>query len=327
MRTLAMAFVLVALVAVPALAVDPVPFDEIFTGVPGSGGGVRTNDCPGTIIWDTGMFDEFTPPTGCATAGSSQCFINAQNDGGFPADGRRMADDFEVQQTTAITHVKFWGRFNAQGYADQVHPVGFCVKFYAQDYANLWCPDGTQPGELAIGALAYDEYVPQGSFIEYEITTGLPRNFNYCVTLPTPFVAQPGFVYWVSISADYDFVLGSDGAAYTQWFERMYEGAFDPYCEASWWDNWSVPEVPWNAISIAINQPCWTGWNIGFVLYSNEQPPEPGACCVGVECLFVLETECATLGGDWYGGPCQPNPCPPIPTDEKSWGQIKNQYR
>jgi len=324
MRALATAFVLLTLAVVPALAVQPAQFDEPFTGVPTSGGGTRTNDCPGTVIWDTGMFDEFTPPTGCSTAGSSQCFVNAPNEGGFPADGRRMADDFEVQAPTAITHIKTWGRYNAQGYMDQVHPVGFCVKFYAQDIAELWCPDGTVPGETAIGEIAYEAYVGTGQFVEYEPTTGLPRSFNYCITLPTPFTALPGYLYWVSISADYAFQLGSDGLAYTQWFNRMYEGAYDPYCEASWWDTWST-EVPWNAISIALNIPCWTGWNIGFVLYSNEQVT--GACCVGEVCTVGPQADCqGEYQGD--GTDCDPNPCPiPNPTEETSWGQIKHHYR
>lgn len=329
MRKLAIAFVVLglALVAFPALAVQPASVDEPYDGTPVQGGGSRTNDCPGTIVWDTGMFDEFTPPTGCATAGSSACFVNAINDGGFPSDGRRMADDFEVQAPTAITHIKQWGRYNAQGYADGRRVVGFCVKFYEQDAASIFCPDGTVEGEEAIGTIAYSQYVGLGSFVEYEITNGLIRNFNYCITLPVAFVAQPGKVYHVSASADYDFTIGLDGLAYTQWFCRMYEGAYDPYCEASWWDTWNTPATNWNAISIAINQPCWTGWNIGFVLYSNEAPPLDGACCFGPDCVILAEGACAQQGGVWYGGPCDPNPCPPVPVEESSWGAIKNQYR
>jgi len=160
MRKLAIAFVVLglALAAVPALAVQASLVDEPYDGTPVQGGGSRTNDCPGTVIWDTGMFDEFTPPTGCATAGSAACFVNAANEGGFPADGRRMADDFEVQAETAITHVKVWARFNAQGYADNLHPVGFCVKFYEQDAASIFCPDGTVEGETAISAIASDQH-------------------------------------------------------------------------------------------------------------------------------------------------------------------------
>jgi hypothetical protein len=321
-----MAFVVLGLVlSVPAFAV-PALTDEPFTGTPGGGGGTRTNDCPGTVVWDTGMFDEFTPPTGCATSGSAGCFVNAVNEGGFPADGRRIADDFFVVAPTYISHVKTWGRLNAQGYADGVRPLGFCVKFYEQDEANVWCPDGTVPGEEAIGTIAYDQYVGAGGFVEQELTTGLIRNFNYCITLPVPFLAQPGKIYFLSVSADYNFQLGLDGLAYTQWFNRMYEGAYDPYCEASFWDTWNDPETPWNAISIAINIPCWAGWNTGFVLYENGGP-ETGACCIpGAACFVTTQDQCQ--GGQFYPGvTCDPDPCPPVPVEEKTWGQIKNQYR
>lgn len=55
--------------------------------------------------------------------------------------------------------------------------------------------------------------------------------------------------------------------------------------------------------------------------------PEPGACCDELgNCTFVLETECpGTFLG--VGIPCDPNPCPPVPTEESTWGQIKNSYR
>lgn len=61
--------------------------------------------------------------------------------------------------------------------------------------------------------------------------------------------------------------------------------------------------------------------------------PEPGACCFGPDCVLLLETECADQGGDWYGDPeCGPDnePCPqepPTPTQETTWGSIKNIYR
>lgn len=59
--------------------------------------------------------------------------------------------------------------------------------------------------------------------------------------------------------------------------------------------------------------------------------PEPGACCFGPTCVMLLETECAAQSGVWYGGDCGPNnePCPqePTPTQETTWGSIKNIYR
>jgi hypothetical protein len=61
--------------------------------------------------------------------------------------------------------------------------------------------------------------------------------------------------------------------------------------------------------------------------------PEPGACCFGPTCVMLLETECAGQAGVWYGGECGPDnePCPqdpdPTPTQETTWGSIKNIYR
>ena len=73
--------------------------------------------------------------------------------------------------------------------------------------------------------------------------------------------------------------------------------------------------------------PCWAGWNIGFVLYSNYVPPVPGACCrPDGSCVMVPQEQCVPPDV-WFDGPCDPNPCPPVPVENKSWGQIKNQYR
>jgi hypothetical protein len=57
------------------------------------------------------------------------------------------------------------------------------------------------------------------------------------------------------------------------------------------------------------------------------EPPAPGACCFGPNCTLLLEADCAAQGGVWYGGACDPNPCPPVPVENTSWGQIKANYR
>jgi hypothetical protein len=60
----------------------------------------------------------------------------------------------------------------------------------------------------------------------------------------------------------------------------------------------------------------------------------PGAtavCCVGHSCYLIHEVECAAMQGHWHPewttcGP--PNPCDSYtPSDPKSWGTIKNEYR
>lgn len=50
-----------------------------------------------------------------------------------------------------------------------------------------------------------------------------------------------------------------------------------------------------------------------------------GACCINGECTVTTQADC---GGDWLGEGtvCEPNPCPPTPVRESTWGAIKNQY-
>jgi len=335
MRKLGIALLALGLVAlaVPAMALDAAKWYTEEGGTSGPGGGpTRSNDCLGDIVWDTGMTDDFTPPTGCSSAGSAGCFVSAINDGGFPPDGRRMADDW-ISDVRPITGIKIWSRYSASGYDYHAqNPAslhGFCVKFY-EPSNNGFCPDGTVDGETAIGNIVYDQYTT--NFIEYEIPGYLPRNFNYCITLPVPFQPpQVGYEYQVSASADFDFTTFGTGV--TQWFCRMYPGQFGgytPYCEASWWDTWNTPSTPWIPISVGINLPCWAGWEMGFVLYSNVAPPVPGACCDPAtgNCTLVMQTECLPPLV-WNGNPsCTPNPCPPpVPVENSTWGALKHLYR
>lgn len=310
----------------PVLASVPGADDATIT--PNNGGVGTRVDCPGTIVWDTGMFDEFTPPVGCSTAASSQCFVEGLNDGGFPSDGRRLADDFFGTGGDPITHVKFWARYNQQGYDYHAQNPGslhgFCVKFYRTD--PLACPDGTVPGEEAIGTIVYDEYVQD--FVEEEIFTGMVRNFNYCVTLPVPFETEPDIQYWFSVSADFDFTTYVDGV--TQWFWRVYPGLAISACEAAWWDTWNTPNVNWGPVSVGANIPCWEGWDASMVLYSNPAQPQNGACCLADgSCVFVTRDECNAQGGVYQGDnvPCDQVQCQPTPTEQKTWGSIKANFR
>lgn len=55
-----------------------------------------------------------------------------------------------------------------------------------------------------------------------------------------------------------------------------------------------------------------------------------GACCLpSGECQFATPALCLGADGVYQGNgvPCLPNPCHPIPTESKSWGQIKASYR
>jgi len=357
MRKLAIAFVVLgmALAAIPALAVTPpapAATDEAYFGLPNAGGRTSTNDCPGGIVWDAGMFDEFVPPTGASSAYSSLCFNHALDLSSvpcpaYPCEPRKMADEFEVTVPTRITGLKMWARYSASGnhyhmYQDSLGIRtlwGFCVKIWEQDNTNVLCPDGTVPGEGAIGPLAYEGYVDSLSFTEHMITTGtLLRNWNYCLTLPNAFVAQPGKVYYISASPDFDFVgwtVPPNPAGATQFFTRMYSDPspaddYTPYCMGSVYQEgpWgNLVTQNWNSIDAIAPTALWPGWNIGFVVYGN--PVVQGACCdVLGQCTLTLEAECLPPNV-WNGAPaCLPqNPCPAVPTESKSWGQIKNTYK
>lgn len=322
MRSIFVIVVSCLVLSVPAWAVEPASVD-VNDGIQG-GGGTRV-DCPGDILWDTGMYDEFTPPVGCASAASSACFVNALNEGGFPEDGRRLADDWASFSTDPVTGIKIWGRFNQAGYDYHLQNGGlhgFCVKFYEMVEIGL-CPDGTVPGEDAIGPIVYEGYC--SNFVEEEVFTGLARTYNYCITLDTPFYPEADRIYWLSVSTDFDFTVNA-----TQWFWRMFEGAYDPICEASWWDTWNDPPTNWMPVSEAVGQPCWAGWNASFVLYSGEAPPPEGACCFDDgHCEMLTEDRCAAAGGTlWIPDEvCDPNPCPPVATEESTWGSTKARFR
>jgi len=59
------------------------------------------------------------------------------------------------------------------------------------------------------------------------------------------------------------------------------------------------------------------------------QPPATGACCIGADCVIVTAIECETLQGLYLGDGtvCEGVVCDPVPTDEETWGSIKNRYR
>jgi hypothetical protein len=44
-------------------------------------------------------------------------------------------------------------------------------------------------------------------------------------------------------------------------------------------------------------------------------PPPTGACCIGPDCFMLTEEDCLGQGGEFIGGPCDPNPCEPPPAD------------
>jgi hypothetical protein len=68
-----------------------------------------------------------------------------------------------------------------------------------------------------------------------------------------------------------------------------------------------------------------SGWdNVSVTAYA---PPQ-GACCdVAGLCTMTAQSACQPPSTWLAGVTCASNPCPPVPTESTSWGQIKNSYR
>jgi hypothetical protein len=290
---------------------------------PSENGDYRGNVCgPNPIIFDSGMFDEFTPPVGCATAASAQCFVQAANPGTV-ADWRLGGDEFITNGET-VTHAKFWARYNASGYDSGIRPYGFIVRIH-EAVDPIYCPDGSLPGDDAIGPLVYDNYV--SVFTEEEIFTGLIRNFSYCLTLPVPFPTEAGKNYWFTMCPDYELVDWNGlGEANTQIFWRMNEPLGFSACEAAarYYDDTNLIYDEWTDVSTLVAQPCWEGWDASLILYGEPGVGVTGACCYESECLVVAPNECfGQYQGD--GTTCDPNPCI-TPTEATSWGGVKARF-
>jgi len=84
----------------------------------------------------------------------------------------------------------------------------------------------------------------------------------------------------------------------------------DPATDFAGFASCEVPPVTYDAYSMGA-----LGLNEEGIFACYEEPPPREACCFGPECVLMYEAECIDAGGVWYGGPCDPNPCP----DEEPW--------
>lgn len=75
-----------------------------------------------------------------------------------------------------------------------------------------------------------------------------------------------------------------------------------------------------------------SGGSAGSGPSCNPNPcPQPalGACCVDEECVIRTAADCLALGGEFAGDgtTCEGLDCGAIPTNETSWGRVKDRYR
>ncbi len=84
----------------------------------------------------------------------------------------------------------------------------------------------------------------------------------------------------------------------------------DPAQDFAGTGNCDTPPLIWDAVALGA---VGTGDDMGEAVCP-PAGPDPEACCFeDGSCELMLEFECETAGGIFYGGPCDPNPCPQMP--------------
>ncbi len=88
-------------------------------------------------------------------------------------------------------------------------------------------------------------------------------------------------------------------------------------------------EEVWNWIGTSVFEDWAESDYVLDVCGIKNPPPPPGACCRNGLCMVMEQELCLFVGGTFTapGVLCDPNPCEPVPTENKSWGQLKNLYR
>ena len=70
-------------------------------------------------------------------------------------------------------------------------------------------------------------------------------------------------------------------------------------------------------------------WTLDYIITC--PGPDVGACCFGdQQCTELTEEECWAMPEDYLwlvGEICDPNPCPPVATENNTWGEIKANFR
>jgi hypothetical protein len=105
--------------------------------------------------------------------------------GGFSSDSQfRVAEDFQFAQTVSVGKLIWWGGY----FNPPPGPDSFTVQLYADA--------GGRPGGLLSG---FDiGPITKGATGNFELAPLYPE-YRYSANLLTPFVAQAGTTYWLSI--------------------------------------------------------------------------------------------------------------------------------
>jgi len=153
--------------------------------------------------------------------------------GGFSSDGSTItvADDFQLGQDTLIGSIVWWG-----GYFNPAPgPDNFTVRLFADD--------GGQPGLL----LDQLDFGPVNAVATGQLVNApdLYPEYEYSASLPTPFLAQAGVKYWVSIvNPPRDIWLWEASASsLNPDVQRSFNGSsWEPYYDNTAFELEAVPE-------------------------------------------------------------------------------------
>ena len=168
--------------------------------------------------------------------------------GGFSSDGivLTVADNFELDQNALISGLVWWGGyFNPPPGSDN-----FTISLYSDN--------GGQPGTvLEQYDLGVVNAVATGLFVN---PPDLYPEFEYSANLPTPFLAQAGVTYWLSI--------------------------VNPPADVWLWEASASPLDP--GVERSFNGGAWQpfDYNTSFALEAVPEPPALGLVALGVICLI-----------------------------------------
>jgi hypothetical protein len=219
----------------------------------------------------------------------------------------------------------------------------YCDSPYYEDPGACWAAgtevtDGNTPVIFWVLAAFRDISVPCVSGIDFGVCHNLPEEYvyvwNLCGPDGTTAVTTPG---WPSqgnasgISIGFGTPVIANRLFPVYWFATWgFEGAYFGTCAhpdsgvARFWDDSEPP----------VADECHNFGQIRWYEEGFNHCPDPAACCLpDYSCVLEAPGDCEWLGGEFLGGPCDPNPCIPsdVPemqrTQETTWGKTKAIYR
>lgn len=168
---------------------------------------------------------------------------------------------------------------------------------------KTWCGTEYGLGEFNAGLFGFLEWAacyPPGGGLEIP-TAGWPGPNEGIAFVVTGEAWEGNFVP----------VMWFGGYAYGYAGAGIIPLGVDPPTAFAGFSNCAAPPEPF-----AVEPSGWGGMGINMDgIWVGPMTPDPGACCIGEDCSYILEEQCIALGGNFLGEliPCEPNPClPPL---------------